>query len=39
MGRVAPTPDFERFLMPVAVPVKVPQSFTVMFNWASELKK
>jgi eukaryotic-like serine/threonine-protein kinase len=35
---VAPTPDLKRFLMPVAVEVKVPQSFTVMLNWASELK-
>ena len=37
-SRVAPTPDFKRFLMPVAVEKKVPQSFTVMFNWASEPK-
>jgi len=36
---VAPTPDLKRFLMPVAVEVKVPQSFTVMLNWAAGLKK
>ena len=36
---VAATPDLKRFLMPVAVEVKVPQSFTVMLNWAAALKK
>jgi Tol biopolymer transport system component len=36
---VAPTPDLKRFLMPVAVEVKVPQSFTVMLNWASVLNQ
>src|ERR1700728_1234006 len=36
---VAPTPDLKRFLMPIAVEVKVPQSFTVMLNWASLVKK
>jgi Tol biopolymer transport system component len=36
---VAPTPDLKRFLMPVAVEVKVPQSFTVTLNWAAGLKK
>lgn len=36
---VAATPDLKRFLMPVAVEVKVPQSFTVMLNWAATLKK
>jgi len=36
---VAATPDFKRFLMPVAVEVNVPQSFTVMLNWDAGLKK
>jgi eukaryotic-like serine/threonine-protein kinase len=36
---VAPTPDLKRFLMPVAVEAKVPQSFTVVLNWAAALKK
>jgi eukaryotic-like serine/threonine-protein kinase len=36
---VAPTPDLRRFLMPVAVEVTAPQSFTVMLNWAAGLKK
>jgi hypothetical protein len=36
---VAPTADLKRFLMPVAVEVKVPQSFTVVLNWAAGLKK
>ena len=36
---VAATPDLKRFLMPVAVEAKVPQSFTVMLNWSSALKK
>jgi Tol biopolymer transport system component len=36
---VAATPDLKRFLMPVAVPVKVPQSFMVVFNWSAGLKK
>ena len=36
---VAATPDLKRFLMPVAVEVKVPQSFTVMLNWSAALKK
>jgi eukaryotic-like serine/threonine-protein kinase len=36
---VAPTPDLKRFLMPVAVEVKAPQSFTVVLNWAAAVKK
>lgn len=36
---VAMTPDLKRFLMPVALEVKVPQSFTVVVNWASALEK
>ena len=36
---VAPTPDLKLFLMPVAVEVKAPQSFTVVLNWAAALKK
>ena len=36
---VAPTPDLKRFLMPVAVEAKAPQSFTVVLNWAAALKK
>jgi serine/threonine protein kinase len=36
---VVATADFKRFLMPVAVPVKVPQSFMVVFNWSAGLKK
>ena len=36
---IAATPDLKRFLMPVAVPVKVPQSFMVVFNWSAGLKK
>ncbi len=38
-GGVAATPDFKRFLIPVAVPVKVSQSFLVVFNWSAGLKK
>ena len=36
---VAATPDFKRFLSPAAVPVKIPQSFVVEFNWSAGLKK
>jgi Tol biopolymer transport system component len=38
-NEVAATPDFKRFLMPVAVPVNIPQSFMVVFNWSAGLKK
>jgi len=38
-GEVAAAPDLKRFLLPVAVDAKVPQSFTVMLNWAAGLKK
>jgi eukaryotic-like serine/threonine-protein kinase len=39
LSRVSPTPDFKRFLMPVAVEGKGPQSFIVVLNWAAGLKK
>jgi hypothetical protein len=38
-GELTATPDLKRFLLPVAVDAKVPQSFTVMLNWAAGLKK
>jgi eukaryotic-like serine/threonine-protein kinase len=38
-NEVATTPDLKRFLMPVALEEKVSQSFTVMLNWTSALKK
>jgi len=39
VSRVSPAPDFKRFLMPVAVEVKGPQSFIVMLNWTEGQKK
>jgi hypothetical protein len=32
------TGDLKRFLIPVPVEQKTPQSFTVMLNWTSALK-
>jgi hypothetical protein len=37
--KLAADPDLKRFLVPVAVDAKVPQSFTVMLNWSAGLKK
>ena len=39
LSRVSPTPDFKRFLMPVAVEAKAAQSFTLILNWAAALKR
>jgi dipeptidyl aminopeptidase/acylaminoacyl peptidase len=37
-GWMAPTPDFQRFLVRVPVENKAPQAFTVLLNWESTLK-
>ncbi len=36
---IAATPDLKRFLLPVAIDQKLTQSFTVILNWTSGLKK